>query len=145
MPSHQENMFTTLRSLPGYNVGDPLRRADEVLFTEEATASAMTTLRPDDCVFISRSNGSFTYALYGGPSERDPTAMSFQVSESGHFKIVYSVQEFLNHVRVPAFSLPGAPAPVGTHLRRSHNLKHSSLKHRTSSTRRDNGSTLLRY
>ena len=92
--------YKILRSLPGYNIGDPLRKEDLILcYSKEATSFAMNRIRPGDCVFILRSDGSFTYALYEGHAKRDTSSLSFQV-DNGHFKRV-STSKFCKLVKVP--------------------------------------------
>ena len=94
--------YKILRSLPTYNVGDQLRDDDSNLFSKEATAYAKSKLRPNDCAFILRSDGNFSYAIYEGYAKegRDKSAMSFMVDVRGHFKIL-SVRNFLTLVKIP--------------------------------------------
>ena len=92
-----------LRTLPGYQVGDAIRVHDVNLCSYEATSYAIDKLRPNDCAFVSRSDGSFTYALYRGLSGNN--CMSFSVSERGHFKVL-SIQHVFKYVKVPVLTLP---------------------------------------
>ena len=46
----------------------------------------MDKLRFGSYVFVKRSYGSFTYALYDGLVKRDPSLMSFRVNDRGDFK-----------------------------------------------------------
>jgi len=95
------HQFKVLRTLPDYTVGSPLRPQDMIIcHSKEATAFAMNKLRPNDCAFILRSDGSFSYALYEGYANGDPDALSFQVDERGHFKVLPRKQ-FLTRVKVP--------------------------------------------
>mmetsp|Transcript_13397 Transcript_13397/g.29096 ORF Transcript_13397/g.29096 Transcript_13397/m.29096 type:complete len:262 (+) Transcript_13397:107-892(+) len=121
--SHQ--VYNILRSLPGYTIGDPLRKQDKVLcYCKAATEYAMNKLRQGDCSFIMRSDGSFTYALYEGPVKGDPTTLSFRVDDQGqgHFKRV-PMSKFYKLVKVPV--LLGRQAPLVTNQRRRSNRRAS--------------------
>lgn len=97
--------YTILRSLPGYNIGDSLRKEDLTLCcSKEATAFAMNKLLPNDCAFILRSDGSFTYAIYQGRATAD-APMLFRVDEQGSSKKV-SVSKFCQLVKVAAVAVP---------------------------------------
>jgi len=97
--------FTLLRSLPGYTIGDTLRSEDKVLcyFKDDATSTStfaiMNDLRPNDCAFVLRSDGSFTYSIFDGHAYGD-ASMSFRVNERGIFKAI-PVSHFASMVKVP--------------------------------------------
>jgi len=97
--------FTLLRSLPGYTIGDTLRNEDKILcyFKDDATSTStfdiMNNLRPNDCAFVLRSDGSFTYSIFDGHAYGD-ASMSFRVNERGNFKVI-PVSHFASMVKVP--------------------------------------------
>lgn len=78
--------------------------------SHEGTAFAKNKLRVNDCAFILRSGGLFTYAKYEGHPENDPTLLSFQVSTGGHFKVI-PAKQFLSRVKIPVLPvmLIGSP------------------------------------
>lgn len=81
--------YKVIRSLPGYDVGSSLKHDDEILTSSiEGTAYAMSRMRFNDCAFVMRSGGKFTYALFEGKEEgRDGTNYSFRVDDRGSFKV----------------------------------------------------------
>mmetsp|Transcript_16433 Transcript_16433/g.35529 ORF Transcript_16433/g.35529 Transcript_16433/m.35529 type:complete len:380 (-) Transcript_16433:131-1270(-) len=130
--------YNILRSLQAYTVGDPLRKEDLVLcYCEEATAFAMKKLRPNDCAFILRSDGSFTYAIYQGHENGD-ASISFLVDEQGSNKRV-PISKFCQLVKVPALIVPGRRSSRGT-VR--HTLSRSLISKRGSMASRKQKTTL---
>lgn len=100
----------TARGLLGYAVGDPLRPADVGLLCHNrvSTASAMSRLRVGDGAFVSRSNGTFTYATYEGRlEERGEPMHAFSLDPSGRFKKCLSHRAFMKWVKIPALPADG--------------------------------------
>mmetsp|Transcript_13724 Transcript_13724/g.24878 ORF Transcript_13724/g.24878 Transcript_13724/m.24878 type:complete len:410 (+) Transcript_13724:105-1334(+) len=97
--------FTLLHSLPGYTIGDTLRSEDKILCyskddaTSTSTFAIMNNLRPNDCAFVLRSDGSFTYSIFDGHAYGD-ASMSFRVDERGNFKVI-PVSHVASMVKVP--------------------------------------------
>ena len=92
--------FAILRSLPGYAIGDTLRNEDKILCcSKEATSLAMNNMLPNDCAFVLRSDGSYTYAIFNGHANGDGS-MSFRVNERGHSKPIHA-SHFSTTVKVP--------------------------------------------
>merc|ERR1719253_173423 len=85
--------------------------------SKEATAFAMKKLRPNDCAFVLRSDGSFTYALYQGHVEGNSSMVSFQVSDRGRWKLL-PTKTFCDMVKVP--TLPAALADAYIEVDRTH-------------------------
>jgi len=112
-------LYKILRSLPNYRVGEPLSKSDMILvYSKEATAYAMNKLRPDDCAFILRSDGKFTYSIYEGHPRDDPNSLSFRVDRHGRFKVL-PLKQFLSRVKVPVLpmALMGNKALVSKYLK----------------------------
>mmetsp|Transcript_12046 Transcript_12046/g.29423 ORF Transcript_12046/g.29423 Transcript_12046/m.29423 type:complete len:222 (-) Transcript_12046:117-782(-) len=110
--------YKVLRSLPKYRIGDRMRKEDMILcHSKEATAFAMKKLRPNDCAFVLRSDGSFTYALYQGHVEGNSSMVSFRVSDRGHWKLL-PTKTFCDRVKVP--TLPAAFADAYIEVDRTH-------------------------
>lgn len=131
--SSPRQAYNILRSLPGYTIGDPLRKQDKVLcYCKAATSYAMNKLRAGDCSFIMRSDGSFTYAIYEGPHKGDSSTMSFQVDNhgQGHFKRI-PVATFCKLVKVPVLLGRGvAPSKVAAadHKQRRRGNRRASIE-----------------
>lgn len=120
----QHPEYKILRSLPGYAVGDQLRKEDKVLcYCKDATSFAMDKLKPNDCAFVKRSDGSYSYALYEGRAKRDPSSLSFQIDNEGRFKRV-SMSKFCKLVKVPVLLGQTSTAAPATAHNAGTNLHH---------------------
>lgn len=98
----KDSLYKILRHVPGYFVGDPLRKADRILCLDlDLTAYALEKLRPGDAAFVGRSNGSFTYSVYHGLSKTNENELWFRVDDRGCFKTIQR-NHFLIKVKVPA-------------------------------------------
>ena len=100
--------YTILKSLSGYKLGEPLRNEDSILCSCESTLAAVRKIRPNDCGFILRSDGTYKYSLFDG--FKDDGSLQFQV-EQGKYKVV-PVANIAEFIKIPML-------PVSSSARRS--------------------------
>lgn len=118
--------YKIIRSLPGYTIGDVLRAEEKILcYSKDATLFAMNKLRANDCAFLRRSDGSFTYSLYEGRVKGDDSSLSFRIDE-GHIKRI-PISKFCTLVKVPVLLGRVALDPVASTGRRR--SRRSSISH----------------
>ena len=89
--------FTILKSLSGYKLGEPLRNEDLILCSCESTLAAVKKIRPNDCGFILRSDGTYKYSLFDG--WKTDGGLQFEV-EQGKYKVV-PVANIAEFVKIP--------------------------------------------
>jgi len=90
--------YTILKSLSGYKLGEPLRNEDSILCScTESTLAAVRKIKPNDCGFILRSDGTYKYSLFDG--FKDDGSLQFQVDQ-GKYKVV-PVTNIAEFVKIP--------------------------------------------
>jgi len=102
--------------LSGYNVGDTNRKKEDMIsnLTKEQTVEGVSKLHVDDCAWIRRSDGSWSYAIvklrsdgdgyYGGDENKGvPSSITFTVNVRGSTKTT-DMRPWGGHVRLPARS-----------------------------------------
>jgi len=87
--------------LPGYSIGDKSRKEDMASLSREETIAAVSNLHVNDCAWIRRSDGTWSYAIVKARSDGDDVSIAFQVNPRGSTKQI-SIKQCAGHICLPA-------------------------------------------
>jgi len=86
--------------LPDYSIGDMGCKVDMMDLTREEATKAVSLLHINDCAFIHRSDGTWSYATVKSRAVGQFPSITFQVTSQGSIKVIASKQ-WGGHVRPP--------------------------------------------